>query len=132
MSDSLYSYIDVEAKTAASPVLGNLIREVLRAEKGECYNEIESLLMPPGKSGSRSFDQAYAVETLLQHDRNSNESINKMMAATPTLTHKTLWDKLYSVLRQSGFKMRHGRLVGLLEHNAKNDTDGDIGQPDLE
>ena len=134
MVNSLYSFIDVEAQTASPSTLRDIVKGVLRADSGACYAEMESYLMPPGVSGSRSFDQAYAVKVLLKHDANLEGQIATKMVDTPTLNHRALWDILQNVLRSSGFRMKHGRLVGLLEHKkdpAQEDNDS-AGQPDID
>lgn len=131
MVHSLYSFIEVEAKTASPSTLRDIVKGVLRADEGACYADMEAYLMPPGVSGSRSFDQAYAVKVLMKHDALQKGQIATKMADTPTLNHRALWDILQNVLRQSGFKMRHGRLIGLLEHK-KDDEDENGGQPDID
>lgn len=131
MVHSLYSFIEVEAKKASPSTLRDIVKGVLRADDGACYSEMESYLMPPGVSGSRSFDQAYAVKVLMKYDAKNEGQIATKMADTPTLNHRALWDILQNVLRSSGFKMRHGRLVGLLEHQKDEDENGG-GQPDID
>ena len=130
MVNSLYSFVDVEAKNPSTLTLRDIVKNVLRADSGSCYAEMEPYLMAPGISGSRSFDQAYAVQVLLDHDRNGDGEIAKILVNTPTLKHRSLWDVLQVVLRSTGFKMRHGRLVGLLEHKAEEKDDD--GQPDID
>lgn len=134
MVNSMYNFADVEAKLASPLTINGLVKNVLRANDGVCYAEIETFLMPPGKTGSRSFDQANAVLCLLVHDKELESSIATFMAATPTLNQRLLWDILQRVLRQAGFKMQHGRLTGLLDHKpAKKDDNGDeAGQPDID
>ena len=132
MSHSLYSFIDVEAKTASPSTLRDIVKGVLRADDGACYSAMELYLMPPGISGSRSFDQAYAVKVLMVHDGKQEGQIATKMADTPTLNHRALWDILQNVLRSSGFKMRHGRLVGLLEHKKPEEDENGGGQPDID
>ena len=131
MVHSLYSFIEVEAKKASPSTLREIVKGVLRADDGACYSDMESYLMPPGVSGSRSFDQAYAVKVLMAHDAENKGQIATKMADTPTLNHRALWDILQNVLRSSGFKMRHGRLIGLLEHK-KPEEDENGGQPDID
>lgn len=133
MTSSLYSFTDVEANNPQKLTLRDLIATVLRKDKGRCYAEMEPYLLAPGVSGSRYFDQAYAVQVLLTHDREGDGQLAKIMVNTPTLKHRTLWDELQFVLRKSGFKMKHGRLIGLLEHRPKADDEKeDDGQPDID
>ncbi len=134
MVNSMYSFCDVESKAASPSTLKDAVLGVLRANDGECYSSLEVYLMPPGVSGSRSFDQAYAVSTLLEFDRSGDGMIARILANTPNIKHRSLWDVLQVVLRGSGFKMKHGRLVGLLEHNpdSKDDTAKEDGQPDID
>lgn len=132
MVNSMYNFADVEAKLASPATIKELVKNVLRANDGACYAEIEKFLMPPGKTGSRAFDQAHSVITLLKHDAEHESAIATVMAATPTLNERILWDILQSVLRGVGFKMQHGRLTGLLEHKPKKDGDDNSGQPDID
>ena len=140
----MYNFADVEAKIASPITIREIVKNVLRTDDGACYSEIEAYLMPPGRTGSRQFDQAHAVMRLLEHDDMATPddqlgAIAKIMKATPTLRERALWDILQSVLRSSGFKMRHGRLTGLLEHKVDPKTgevvssNGDEdGQPDID
>lgn len=131
MVHSLYKFHEVEAKTASPSTLRQIVRGILGANDGACYSEMEAYLMPPGVSGSRYFDQAYAVKVLMSHDAELNGQIAARMADTPTLNHRAIWDILQAVLRATGFKMRHGRLIGLLEHKKAEDGNGS-GQPDID
>ena len=126
---SIYDIVEVAAKTAKPTTIRSAIRTVLLANGGECYRAVEPFLVPPGKSGSRSFDQAYAVNTLLNCDSEQDGTINTIMLEGG-MTHRLLWDHLQAELRNIGFKMSHGRLTGLLEHKSKPEEDS--GQPDID
>ena len=133
--NSLYRFSEVEAQNPTSPTISNAIKHVLRAKdsngvKDACYIEMEPYLLPPGVTGSKFFDQANAVRVLLDHDRDGDAVLTKMMAETPSLKQRQLWDYLQRVLRQAGFKMKHGRLAGLIEGPTKKDDDD--GQPDID
>ena len=129
--NSLYRFSDVEAQNPTSPTISDAIKVVLRADRDACYIEMEQYLLPPGVTGSKFFDQANAVRVLLEYDRDGDAVLTKMMGETPSLKQRQLWDYLQRVLRNAGFKMRHGRLAGLLEAplNSKED---DHGQPDID
>ena len=79
MSRSLYVFAEVEAKTATPQTINNAIKEVLRANGGVAYADIEPYLMPPGLSGSKSFDQAYAVDVLLRHAKEQGSQLAAIM-----------------------------------------------------
>ncbi len=132
MTNSLYSFTEVEAKKASPSTLRDIIKGVLRAKDGVCYSEMEPYLMPPGVRGSRSFDQHSAVMVLMAHDAENKGQIATKMSDTPTLNHRALWDILQGVLRSTGFKMRHGRLIGLLEHQKPEEEENGGGQPDID
>ena len=132
MVNSLYSFADVEANNPPQHTIRDTVAGILRADGGACYAEMEAYLLPPGVSGSKFFDQAYAVKVLLKHDREGEGQIAKIMVNTPTLKHRTLWDVLQQVLRTAGFKMRHGRLAGLIENRPDSDEQEDDGQPDID
>lgn len=133
MAKSLYVFAEVEAKTASPQTLNMIVRDVLRADDGICYAEMERYLRPPGVSGSRQFDQAYAVDVLMKHDATTGGRIASAVESTG-LTRRELWDRLVSVLRSVGFRIQHGRLTGLrLEDKRKNgEEDDDSGQPDID
>ena len=128
--NSLYRFSDVEAQNPTSPTISVAIKNVLRSNGDSCYIEMEPYLLPPGVTGSKFFDQANAVRVLLEHDRDGDSVLTKMMAETPSLKQRQLWDYLQRVLRQAGFKMKHGRLAGLLEGPIKKEDDD--GQPDID
>ncbi len=130
---SLYKFSEVEAKQASPTTINQIVKDVLRANDDACYTDMEQWLLPPGVSGSRSFDQAYAVETLLTHDAKNGGRIAVIMVSQ-RLSHRMLWDRLQTVLRGVGFKLSHGRLVGLLEDKSasKDDNGNDSGQPDID
>jgi len=127
---SVFDIVEVAAKTAKPTVIRSAIRTLLLANGGAAYKVIEGPLMPPGKTGSRSFDQMLAIVLLLEADADHDGTINTIMKETE-LSHRMLWDHLYAVLRLIGFKMSHGRLVGLLEDKSKQNGD-DQGQPDID
>jgi len=131
MAKSLYVFAEVEAKTASPQTLNMIVRDVLRADDGICYAEMERFLRAPGVSGSRQFDQAYAVDVLMKHDANTGGRIASAVESTG-LTRRELWDRLVSVLRSVGFRIQHGRLVGLLENKSKKEEEDDSGQPDID
>lgn len=129
--NSLYRFSDVEAQNPTSPTISDAIKNVLRANNDACYIEMEQYLLPPGVTGSKYFDQANAVRVLLDHDRDGDAALTRMMAETTTLKQRQLWDYLQRVLRNAGFKMKHGRLAGLLE-GPSTAKENDDGQPDID
>ena len=134
MGTSLYRFSEVEAKTAKPLAVTSIIKDVLRADDDACYAEMERFLLPGGVSGAKAFDQAYAVGVLLKHDSLHGGRIATVMESTG-MSRRLLWDRLHNVLRQVGFQLKHGRLVGVLEDQrpAKNEkSDDDFGQPDIE
>ena len=130
---SMYKFSEVEAKTAKPNTINMFIKDVLRAKGDSCYTAMEPFLMPPGTSGSKSFDQAYAVDVLLRHDVMNGSKITQMMESKNG-TRRWLWDRLQSVLRQVGFQMRHGRMIGILEdlRTEEEKKNGTVGQPDID
>jgi hypothetical protein len=133
MAKALYRFSDVEAKKAAPATVIDAVRGVLSAAEDACYCEIERFLLPPGVSGSRTFDQAYAVDALLKHDALHGGRIATIMESTG-MSRRLLWDRLQGVLRRAGFQMSHGRLTGLLEDFSEQKKNGkdEPGQPDID
>jgi hypothetical protein len=131
---SLFDYGDVKAKNPKPSTIYTLVDEALNFNNGACYSEIEPYLMPPGVCGSRQFDQGEAVRILLKHDSEMNGRIAVIMESKH-LSRRMLWDYLQRVLRNAGFRMRHGRLTGLLEHKPDGVTIEEVdesGQPDID
>lgn len=129
MATSLFRFSEVEAKTAKPLVVNQLIKDILKADSDSCYVEMEKFLMPPGVTGSKSFDQAYAVSTLIKHDAMQEGLLAAAMESTSQLTHRLLWDRLQHVLRSAGFSVSHGRLVGVISPPEDRKSDG---QPDID
>ena len=120
---SLWKFSDVEAKKASPATTREIIKETLKASDDACAAEIERYLIPPGVSGSREYDHAYAVGVLLKHDAMNGGRIATVMEATG-LSRRMLWDELVKVYRSVGFQFKHGRLVGLLEDKSSDNGNG--------
>lgn len=133
MATSLFKFSEVEAKKASPATINQIVKDVLRAKDDACYVEMERFLLPPGVSGSKAFDQAYAVGVLLNHDAKNGGRLAVVMESQG-LSRRLLWDRLQAVLRSVGFHIKHGRLVGLIEdlRSKEEAENGDIGQPDIE
>jgi hypothetical protein len=131
MSKSLFKFSDVEAKKASPATTREIIRSILKANDDACATELERFMMSPGVAGSREYDHAYAVGVLLAHDADHGGALARMMADTPALSRRMLWDWLVRVYVSAGFQFKHGRMVGLLEdkssdepHNGADREDG--------
>jgi len=125
-SKAIFRFSEVEAKKANPKTLRGFIKDVLKADDDACWCDMEGFLRPPGESGSREYDHAYAVQVLLKHDALHGGTIGTVMEATG-MKQRLLWDELVKVIREAGFRFRHGRLVGVLEdmrEDNANDTNG--------
>lgn len=131
MVNSLYNFLDVEAKNPPKRTLRDDIKSVLRADNAACYVDMEPYLIDPGVSGSKFYDQAYAVDVLLKHDAKGAGRIANAMAETPTLRQRGLWIQLAKVLEETGFDLKRGRLVGLLEHKQPEQTTNESRQVEV-
>jgi len=123
MSKSLFKFSDVEAKKASPATTREIIRLVLKADDDACADEIERFLMPPGVSGSREYDHAYAVGILLKHDDKNGGALALLMESS-NLSRRMLWDWLVRVYVSAGFQFKHGRLIGLLEDKSSDEPNG--------
>lgn len=138
MVHSLYNYGEVKANHAPKQSLNEALDSILKANGGECYTEIEKFLLPPGQTGSKYFDQAYAVSTILVFDKKLSSEIAVIRQETPAVNERVIWDVLQKVLRKGGFKLRHGRIAGLLtqqQREAETEVEPDVdssGQPDID
>ena len=96
----------------------------------EIWGEMETFLIPPGKCGSKAFDQANAVSKFRKMD------VDNMFK---NHSDRALWDYLQKSLRKIGFRIMNGCVVGLLEYKVVvTDNDNVVsetleeGQPDVE
>lgn len=127
MPNSLLKFSDVANKNATPATLRAAQLDVLTADDDACATEIEPYLTPPGVKGSREWDHCEAMNILLKHDALHGGRIASIMVSS-NLSHRMLWQPLVDVYRKAGFKMSHGRLIGVLEDKSDdsngNDTDG--------
>jgi hypothetical protein len=120
---ALFPFSDVEANRPTVTTLRENVRQVMKADKDACATAMERFMLPPGPSGSREYDHAYAVDTLLQYDAKHGGYIASVMVATG-LSRRMIFDEIVKVYRKAGFKVSHGRIVGLLEdQTAENGND---------
>jgi hypothetical protein len=126
MSDKpLYKFSDVEAQRPTTANLRELVRSVMKADNDTCATAMERFMLPPGPSGSREYDHAYAVDVLLQHDAKHGGYIASLMVSTG-LSRRMIFDEIIKVYRKAGFKVSHGRIVGLLEDHSDENGDGRV------
>ena len=128
---SLFNFSDVLAKNASSSTILEELIKVLHADDNACYEEMEPRLMPPGVAGSRFYDQHAAVMIMLAHDKLHGGMIHIMMTEQ-RLSERMLWDYMYKALKKAGFKMKSGRLIGLLEDKSDQNGDDVQGASDVE
>jgi hypothetical protein len=76
------------------------------------WDEMEKYLVPPGVEGSKAFDQIQSVNVLRKHDKKGYLA---------KYNGRMLWIELSKALPYIGFRMQHGRVVGVLEHKPKED-----------
>ena len=128
---SLFKFSDVEAKKATPQTLRQIVKDVIQADDDACWAEMEPFLIPPGRSGSREYDHAYAVGVLLKHDAQHGGRIATVMEATG-MPRRMIWDEVVKVCRQVGFRFHNGRLIGLLEDKSNENGGNDAGSDDVE
>lgn len=116
---SLFNVSSADAKAEKPLTVRAYIQDVLLAQNGACYQEMEKYLISPGVSGSVSFDQCAAVMVLLDHDSDQGSAIAKLMDLQPALNYRVLWALLQAILRQVGFNIRYGRITGLNDHKKR-------------
>ena len=128
---SMFNLTEVLAKNASTATVQSTITEVLHANDNCCYEEMEPHLMPPGVAGSRFYDQAYAVRILLDHDKIHGGMLHTMMIEK-RMRERMVWDYLYKALKKAGFRMKSGRLIGLLEDKSDSNGDDTQGEADID
>lgn len=129
--NSLFKFSDVEAKKASPQTLRQIIKDVIQANDDACWTDMEPYLIPPGRSGSREYDHAYAVGVLLKHDAMHGGRIATVMESTG-MPRRMMWDEVVKVCRQVGFRFHNGRLIGLLEDKSHENGGNDAGSDDVE
>jgi len=90
------------------------VHAVLDRDNGACAQAILPYLVEPGPTGSKEYDHARAVATLLDFDERFGGYLTDLKQAAG-MTHRDLWPVLVQVYRANGFRFSRGRLVGLLE-----------------
>ena len=128
---ALFNFDDVLAKNASTASAVDMVIDVLGTNERACYEEMEPRLVSPGIAGSRFFDQAVAVQILLKHDKEHKKTLHVLMHEQ-NLRERMLWELLSKALKKAGFKMKSGRLVGLLEDKSNENGDDVAGTPDVE
>jgi hypothetical protein len=93
--------------------LRQLVRDALHND--DFYISIADYLSPPGKTGSKAYDQGVAVQKMLDWDVAKNGG--KITAYKAS--HRELWIHVYAVLG-GAFQVSHGRIIGLLEMKHEN------------
>ena len=117
MTASMYSFSDVERNKATSRTINDRVKELLRAG---AYEQMEAYIKPPGVAGTANFDHLLAVLVLLDFDSKTNARFfTKSLKETP-MTHADIWQRIQAVLKQVGFSMRRGRLMGLLSDESES------------
>jgi hypothetical protein len=120
---SMYVYQDVVNSNPRPVVIREAIHTLLGLNSGQCYNEMEEMLMG-NFSGSIQFDHCLAVEILLSHDMANGKNVHACMANNPQQNRRQVWGHLNTVLRQKGFDFKGGVLIGTrLENNPDSATE---------
>lgn len=111
---SLMKFSDVKAKHATPATLRQSIEGVLTADDDACSDAIRKYMSPPGIMGSREYDHAMAVNTILEYDRKNGGFIASAMVASD-MSPRMLWDQVVMVYRGAGFIIKNGRVIGIKE-----------------
>lgn len=130
MATSMYIFKEVDKGKDTAVNLRVHIHNMFRDDE-ELYSTCERYLMPPGVEGAKSFDQA-EVARLVKECSIGYSATRNMKDPLASIPARTVWDLIYSVLRKAGFKMQHGRIMGLLENLKPKDEPVEEGQPDIE
>lgn len=138
-SESLYDIVAISNNNPKPDTIKSVIKDIVLWKDGACYREMERYLRAPGVTGSKAFDQGNSVNVLLKWDHlkaNSDENdrtlrvgrLRAIMNGTKA-NEREVWDRLVSVLRDIGFRFKHGRLVGAISIEDQADDDG---APDID
>jgi hypothetical protein len=103
------------------------------------YAACEPSLLPPGTTGSTQFDHCVVAlsikESAKAHIVEAEEggrAPNPNALIVVGLTEVMIWKYAQIVLRQSGFDIRRGRIVGLLEDRSEEEVGEEIKEPTVE
>ena len=122
---SLMKFSDVKAKHADPSTLRDIIETVLTTDDDACASEMEKYMTVGGVMGSREYDHAMAVNTLLEHDKKLGGHIASALVAS-NWRPRMLWDQLVLVYRKAGFIMKNGRITGIKELEDKSAEDNGV------
>ena len=110
------AFFDINAADSDLPPkashLKPMIRTVLLASDGACWDEMEVYCVGKHITGSKQFDQHQAVLVLLDHDDDHGQHIAAFLKENPTATHKYVWTQLVQVLG-SWLHINRGVVTGL-------------------
>lgn len=103
------------------------------------YDACEPNLLPPGTTGSISFDHC-VVALNLKNVATQHIAEAEKVGRTPNpnalivtgLSEVMIWKYAQIVLRQSGFDIRRGRIVGLLEDRSSEEEQEVVREPTVE
>ena len=121
MGNSLYSFSEVQAKRATPSTVYTIIENLLKANEDACYVEMERYLRGAAPTGSSQFDHAHCVRVLLEQEKKDGKLLH-VAINEKGLTEREIWDKLQNVLRKAGFKFQHGKMVGLLIEDQREEN----------
>jgi hypothetical protein len=103
------------------------------------YAACEPSLLPPGTTGSTQFDHCIvalniknAAKAHIAEAEKLDRSPNPNALIVAGLSEVLIWKYAQIVLRQSGFDIRRGRIVGLLEDRSDEETSEVVQEPTVE
>jgi hypothetical protein len=105
------SFNEAESRRGNHDSIRQTIRMALRDDK--LFRTVQAYLVPKGICGRKSFDQALAVQAIIDWDLKNGKKI-----ADFKLDHARLWNFTYQVIGQVMLTSR-GRLLGYQEPQAK-------------
>ena len=109
--------LNTQSQVSITRAIRDLIANSLSDE--DLWNKVQPNLMATGVAGSAQFDHAFVAFALLAHC----PELHKFSDMTPF----SLWHHSLAVLRQRGYKVERGYVIGHVSEDAVSDVDAVIG-----
>jgi hypothetical protein len=125
---AIFNIVEVRNNTPRKVLLRDEIEKVLLSDNGAAYRKMEPMLLG-NYSGSPQFDHAYAVEVLLDFDRQKGGSVATCMVAN-NVNRRQLWDHMRRVLERyftfRGAVMLEPRLTHQADPEAEAEAEAEV------
>ena len=114
--------LNTQSQVSLTRAIRDLISDALSED--DLWDKVKPNLMASGVAGSAQFDHAFVSFALFAHAPELHTFEN--------LTPVSIWHHTLTVLRQRGYKVERGYVVGHVSEDAVADVDAVIGEDAVE